>query len=146
MQKHRYRIGIGIGWRQKIGVSVSVENGVLGLTLIIILRCATRESIWKFDSIHALTYLAATFQVNLECLQKFFVARWPLFCQRGNQSLDLVHFYSQTLLSENSSIAANNNTKNGKNHLQNKLLIYWCMHKTADELFTFNQSKYNLSC
>jgi len=33
MQKHRYRIGIGIGWRQKIGVSVSVENGVLGLTL-----------------------------------------------------------------------------------------------------------------
>ena len=42
---------------------------------IIILRCATRESIWKFDSIHALTYLAATFQVNLECLQKFFVAR-----------------------------------------------------------------------
>jgi len=34
MQKHRYRIGIGIGWRQKIGVSVSVENGVLGLTLI----------------------------------------------------------------------------------------------------------------
>jgi len=33
MQKHRYRIGIGIGWQQKIGVSVSVENGVLGLTL-----------------------------------------------------------------------------------------------------------------
>ena len=33
VSKNRYRIGIVFNWQQKIGVSVSAENGVLGLTL-----------------------------------------------------------------------------------------------------------------
>ena len=34
VSKNRYRIGIVFDWQQKNGVSVSAENGVLGLTLL----------------------------------------------------------------------------------------------------------------
>jgi len=59
LEAYRYRIGIG--WQQKIGLSVSVENGVLGLTLQlsvndVVVWSIHRSSAYTVDCLHPLIH------------------------------------------------------------------------------------------